>query len=156
MNFSKLELLDILAEANEMQPENRMLKYEALVSAAYRAETKSDSKEEVIALIKDFAEVSTKTLSSSPNDFISECTDLLPEGHSLGASDLETRISWVASDPILEPSKQPLVSAAVGKFGDGTENAHAWVRLVALSEAGLLSKEFIATISKLELEVSHG
>lgn len=156
MNFSRTELLDILAEANEHQPENRMLSYNALVSAAYRAEARADTKDQVVSLIKEFANDATSSISVASSAFTAECVDLFPDGHWLSGADTATKVAWVAADPTLGPTRSGLVAGAVGSFGDGTENAHAWARLVVLSEMGLISQDLIDTIAKLELEVANG
>lgn len=153
MNFSKSELLEILAEANENQPENRMLDYKTLVAAAYRAETQADSPEEVIALVSSFAKTATSTIYDSSLKFVASCKDLLPTGHPMSEASIEDKIAWAESDPALEESKKSLVAAAVGVYGSGVENMHAWTRLLALSNAGALPKEFLKTVSKLEMEV---
>lgn len=155
MNFSKSELLEILAEANENQPENRVLNYKTLVAAAYRAELQSDSPEKIISFISEFAKVATSTISESSSKFILSCKDLLPNGHPMSEASLEEKIAWVESDPFLDASKKGLVAAAVGAYGPGVENMHAWARLLTLSNLNVLPKEFIKTISKLELEAEN-
>lgn len=156
MNFSKSELLEILAEVNENQPEPRMLNYKTLVSAAYRAETKGETKEEIISMISDFAKAATSSISKAPSSFVSECKDLLPIGHPLSNASLAERIEWVSLDPILGESRKSLVSAASGVYGSSTENIHAWGRLLAMAKQNLLPREFISTISSLEAEVENG
>ncbi len=156
MAFSKALLLDILAEANENQPESRQLSYKAIVSAAYRAELEFESSEELEANLREFASAATRTHSAPASKFIAACVDLLPVGHTLGSASLDDKIEWLLSDPILEESRKPLVAAAINSYASETENSHAWVRLKALADQNVLPKEFINTIAVLEREAFNG
>lgn len=156
MNFSRATLLDVLAEVNEGQPEQRQLSYASIVAAAYRAEALADTPEEVVQLLSLFARTATKTTNKFPNAFVASCSDLLPEGHTAGAFALEDRIAWVLADPVLEPSKQPLLAACIYPGNSQTENIHAWTRLKVLGRQNLISKEFVLTVASLESEVSRG
>ncbi len=155
MNFSKSELLEILAEANENQPQSRMLEYKTLVAAAYRAETEAETQEEVLSLISSFAKTATSTVYDTSLKFVERCKDLLPAGHPMSEASLQDKITWVASDPMLDESKKSIVAAAAGVYGSGVENMHAWTRLLALANSGTLPKEFLKTISRLETEAEN-
>lgn len=151
--LSKIQMLDILAEANEYQPQFRQLPYKSLVSAAYRAEVKAMSTAQVEKMVTDFANFASSSACKTSNSFLKECTDLLPAGHPMTDSPLEDRIAWVQADPDLS-GKQTLVSSAISS--DGIENVHAWARLRTLANSGNISSDLVDTITKLEAEVHNG
>lgn len=150
--LSRLALLDLLAEANELQPEARQLPYKSLVSAAYRAELVAYEEDDQKKLLSDFANFAASSADRTKNQFILACLDLLPENHPATDSPLESRLAWVQLDPALS-SKTPLISSAIAS--SGVENTHAWVRLKTLAKEGSVGKELLATISALEVEVQN-
>jgi hypothetical protein len=152
MSFSRTKLMDILADANEGQPELRQLKYDSLVSAAYRAESFADNLEDVADLVTKFASIATTTTHVVPAGFLQSCVDLLPAGHTASEAPLEDRIAWTLVDPILGPAGQPLLAACISSSTSETENIHAWARIDVLSRQGALPKHFVSTIASLELE----
>jgi hypothetical protein len=156
MSFSRTKLMDILADANEGQPELRQLKYDSLVAAAYRAEAVADSSEQALELIASFAAISTKTVHSIPSGFLASCSDLLPAGHSASDAPMQDRVSWVLVDPLLGPSRQALVAACISVDSSETENIHAWARINALSKQEALPQYLISTIAALEIEAIRG
>lgn len=155
MNFSRAKLMDILADANDGQPDLRQLSYDSLVAAAYRAEASADTPEEIIDLITQFANIATTTMHKISSDFAKSCIDLLPAGHAASNSPLADRIAWTSVDPILGPAGQPLIAACIASSGSETENVHAWTRINVLSGQELLPKHFVNTIASLESEVSR-
>lgn len=150
--LSRLTLLDLLAEANELQPEARQFSYKSLVSAAYRAELVAYEEDDQKKLLSDFANFAVSSADRTKDQFILACLDLLPENHPATNSPLEGRLSWVEMDPVFS-TKEGLVSSAV--TSSGIENTHAWVRLRALSKQGSIGEELLTTLSALEVEVSN-
>jgi hypothetical protein len=148
--LSRITLLNLLAEANETQPDPRQLNYKSLVSAAYRAELVAYEEESQKALLSDFANFAVSSADRTKNQFILACLDLLPQNHPATDSPLENRLAWVEMDPAFS-SKRSLISSAV--MSSGVENTHAWVRLKTLAKEGSIGAELITTISALETEV---
>ncbi len=156
MTFSRSNLLDILADANEGQPESRQLSYNAIVSAAYRAEMFAETTDQLLDLVKQFAETATKTVHKTSNSFVASCSDLLPSGHPITNCSIEEKIDWVAADPLLDGPKRTTIIACVSPDASATENSHAWARFSVLKKQGLLPTSFINTVTALELEASRG
>jgi hypothetical protein len=154
VGISRAKLFDILAVANEGQPDNRKLSYNSIVSAAYRAQEEASTVEELEMLVFSFAHTATFTTTKSPSAFVSKCLDLLPEGHTLTLCSLDDRLAWTVSDPLLDDPRKPIIAAAVS--GSSVQNVHAWARLRALSSQGTLTSAFIQTVRSLELEASVG
>jgi hypothetical protein len=147
--ISRLTLLNLLAEANELQSESRQLPYKSLVSAAYRAELVAYEEDDQKALLSDFANFAASSADRTKSQFILACLDLLPENHPATDSPLESRLAWVELDPAFS-TKKGLVSSAV--TSSGVENTHAWVRLKTLAKEGNIKEELLTTISALEIE----
>lgn len=155
MSFSKSEILDILAEANEGQPENRQLSYKSIVSAMYRAQSVADTHEQATELVKQFANTATKTTHKATS-FVSSCADLLPHGHPITECSIEDKVDWIAADPILDGPRKTTIVACISPDASATENSHAWARFSVLRKQGILPAYFINTITALELEASRG
>lgn len=151
--ISKASLLDILAEANEYQPELRQLPYKSIFTAAYRAELVAFGDDAQKELLAGFANFAVSSAHRSKNEFNRSCIDLLPDSHPAKNGELEGRLEWVENDPIFS-TRQGLVSSAVKS--SGVENTHAWARLYTLSSEGLVGRELLDTLSALELEILNG